>query len=715
MAGGAQLTQQQRKQQIIGDLNQTAEKTGSLNLTTERLAVDSKQYGQRMSKTSRFISVLGIRRLFHRDQDETPASLNAQAKEQSEVWRDAEKEMSYQKKTSKQEEAAKRRGSFTSNYYTNQKSAAQNALAQYQADLASGTLNIDGSTADGDEFADMMKQDVSVEDKLYDIMRVRDNLKQEIASLQGQKFEAVAFHAEHLKQNLAYTEDALKTMYLANGVSLDGKTVSKRQIANAREHLPLALEKYQYMHKNDTLRFGQGMMKILQKTPEWKTVKESRQQNDQDGRVLGIPRGYGDMYDDLQDLISSHPDEYRAKKKQIDQAFSRFTQCLKKIGEMESDHDIANTLLVGQNAPTAQFARQGVYAIGQRNEKITKLMEYQAESAQALINFLLTGQKTDVLHGEFIEKTWGVKAADQDVNAPLNETLDEYKAVSDAYTNRVRALKAAVASERDPVKLKVLQKALGRLEKVEKAGCAEKADALAYADADAVEGAILKEKAFATPAHKAFTTLPAFKLMADSMSPIEGKPAFTEAELTSYAHKMAIVKTGKDMDGKAADQKAKTEAFRSVLEHTLDQAEEVEKYVQQNPKMFTGRHAYNAMNNWSGMPRFEKKALAVAFSMETFIESPLFMELNEADRKEFVDKYDRIHRMAYSAGDLVYGVSLNEQKTADKYAEDPMNYRILDRADISSQGPKFRDSKAGQYRSPAFQRNYSSAPRAQAG
>ena len=69
--------------------------------------------------------ILGIGKLFHHQQDESAETIGQQVEEQTEISQDAEKELSYQKKTSKQEEAAQRRGEFTGSVYTGQKAAAQ--------------------------------------------------------------------------------------------------------------------------------------------------------------------------------------------------------------------------------------------------------------------------------------------------------------------------------------------------------------------------------------------------------------------------------------------------------------------------------------------------------------------------------------------------------------------------------------------------------------
>ena len=721
MPGGVQLTQQQRKQQIITGLHKTAEKSGSLKVSTEQLAVDSKQYGKSMSRTKRFMSILGIGKLFHHQQDESAETIGQQVEEQTEISQDAEKELSYQKKTSKQEEAAQRRGEFTGSVYTGQKAAAQAALGRYMTDQAHGNLDVMDVT-DGNEFADMKDPQLDqgdIEERIYNILRARDQLRADVERLQEEKNPAAALYVKQLKEKLECTEDALNTMYLANGLSLDGKTVSDKQISKAKEHLPLALEKYEYMHRNHDRLVGQSMMKMLKKTNEWAAEKQRLSQEDQSSsqqadRVTGIPADQADAYDELQDLISSHPYEYMANKKQIDQAFSRFTQCLKKADEMDTDTTIANTLMGGIPGEIALAARVGFGDIERRNMKIRHLLTYQAESSKMLVEFLLTGKKVDVLHGEFIEKTWGIKAYDRDLNVPLNQSLDEFKGVSDAYADRVKAVKQAISSESDPVRLAILQKADKRLAGEKDRGCAYKADALAYADEDAVEGAVLKEKAFGKPEYAPFRKEMGFKQMTDAMSPVTGKPAFDEARLLSYAHQLAIVKTGSDMDGNGASDEEKTQAFRSVLGLYLDQADELEKYIESNPDMFATRDAFNAMRDWAGLPKFEKKAFGTVKGMEILIESPLFNELNDSDKKEFVDTYDHLHRMAMCSGELVSGISQYESDSTEEYAKQPMHYRILYRADFNGSGATFRDSKAEAYRKPSFKREFKAVSPARA-
>lgn len=713
MPGGVQLTLQQRKQQIVGGLQKTAEKKGALKISSQQLVNDSRQFETGMSRTSRFMSVLGIGKLFHRKKEVSSSALVSQVPEQRQMRTDAEKELSYQKKTSKQEEAARKRGEFTGNLFTRQQGAAQDALNMYNSDDDDEEMD-EFEEADGTEFSAMKSQDYDREegaDNIHRIMVTRDKLKADIERLQADKNKATEAYVEQLKEKLACTEDALNTFYQANGLSLDGKTVSDREAAKAREHLPLALEKYEYMYRNHERLFGQSMMKTISKIPEWSAEKNQARQDDaaysqQNNRITGIPADYEDVYDRVQDIISSHPFEYMANKKQIDQAFVRFTQCLKKIDEMNVDNSIATRLMGGVPGEVAEAARQGIAAIGHRNEAVKNLLAYQAESSQALIEYLLEGKQVDVLHGQFIEKTWGVKTYDRDPAAPLNETIDEFKTVKTEYTDRVKAIERALSSEQDPVKLKVLRKASERLTGVKDMGCAHMADALSYANEDAVEAAILKEKVFGKPEYAPFKKVLGIKLLAETMTPINGKPAFDEAGLLSYAHQMAVVRTGSDMDGNDATAEERSQAFRSTLGLYMDQAEELERYIQDNPAMFANRNAYSAMRDWSGLPRFEKKAFGVAKGMEVLIESPLFTELNEADMKDLVDLYNRMHRVAMCSGELLAGIAQYENDSAEEYARKPMSYRITERAKFNGTGPLFRESNAESYSKPAFKRNF---------
>lgn len=710
MPGDEQLTQQKEKQQIAGTLSKMADKLGSLKMSPEKLVGESRQYEKNISRATRFMSILGIKKLFHSGARVNSVYLNQRLEKQNEWRTDAEKEQSYQLKASKQEEAAKRRGEYSGDFYSRRYNEIKEALDEYNADKSAQAQSTAAATAvqdpgsnlfysgDGEEFHYLLlksKDEVVVD--LRDCMKGRDGLKEKIAYLEKDDSQAAKIYVRHLRNLLACTEDALNTFYHANGLSLDNGQVTDKMKQKAKEHLPLALEKYRFYAKNYDRLFGEELIREAKKSKEWEQERK---------RIFeGVPED-----DSLKTFIADHPEKYHANKKQIDQAFARYTQCMRKIREMSVDIQTGTNLFANIQGSLASISRHGLAVVDEHNAYMTNVLEYQAESAEAYIKYLLTGEKVDVMHGEYIEKTWGVKVSEQDTSAPLEKTLEEYKEVDRKHKARIQSLESAITTETDPVRLKVLRDALKKL-KDQKMGsepksCIERGHDLSLTDEHAVEAVCLREKVFGDRRYEAFLKEPAIEGMVNALSPVDGAPQITEEDLRLYGNSMAIVISGKDMDGNKVEKKGIVSAYVRLLGVYLDQAEEVMKYARDNPEVVAERHSYNAMRNWSKIPRFSNKAIDIAAGLQNLIRSPVFSEFPSEDQKQLVETYEEIYAMGRASDALLSTISRRSLSSAEEYASRPVREKDLHHCSVDYQRRQYHEYYGQSYLRKSCKRSF---------
>ncbi len=240
----------------------------------------------------------------------------------------------------------------------------------------------------------------------------------------------------YLEQQEAFrdsAEEAVKTWFEANGleikeevttkgvfVKLSHRNASSGAVKKARERLPLVLEKYRFLGENLSRLYGEALEKSMisywEQDPGHEQEMAFRKEEDEKAdRVSGIPDMRWKEVDEIQSLITGHPEGYKAHKKEIDKAFAFIVQRFRAVGEVNTSVVGSQSLLSSKmfrGFPGGSIARaqKAIADLAEHRGVYTSAMEFEAEATEDYIRFLITGQKADPLKAEFIERQWKVKA-----------------------------------------------------------------------------------------------------------------------------------------------------------------------------------------------------------------------------------------------------------------------------------------------------------------
>ena len=666
--------EERQRREIISSLHKAADSREIKGLSLQDRAVQGREYESSLSDKIRFFKVLGFDKLRHRGESYKLSSVQGMSTTAAEQALDAEKEESYQHKTSTQEKAARRRGEYK-DYKLDQKTAANLSLSLYK------NAKMDPAEApavrelNGREFLqrpDETSGDVA--DRMCGLLLSRDALKKKIDDMSAKADLPFSdkLYVDQLKVLLERTEDAVNTWYLANGVSLNGEKVTEKMMKAAAEHLPLALEKYKFQNDNLERLHGEAIIELLEKQTSYKNEKKlnddaAAADDKANDRISGISDIKRDQVDALQKLIADHPEAYKKNKSNINKAFSLFAERLRMIAH-ESER-----LIISQNlslrASISGDARTRLDdALAKKKESMVlslSVMEYQAESAEAYIRYLITGEKTDPWHAAFIEKTFGEKGCNVDKDAPIPKTVPEYVEAEKRFEERKKELTRLSKSETDPVKKAWYKRALGRYRtKIDDTSF--KAWILSETTDNAFAIDLLQEKLTGEDTYQSSENSD-FARLVKAMTPIGQPPVITEEELFEYGDQLSIVKTGVDLKKEQADESAQAAAFLNLCGMCDDEVKALEKYMADNPEMLKDRTSLDSIHNWHKLPEFMDKALALTHIIQTLVESPVFDRISQKDQKDVLLVYAKIDAMRTAADVLLDRVSHARFFTATEY------------------------------------------------
>ena len=592
---------------------------------------------------------------FAKSEDLSARVLGNYCEQQKEVRRVHQITESRKKKKSKQETDARARlGNFVTSQMKNSAEAAAESVFRLYSEKKRDQVPAGAQPLQGTEFyvtaRDSQTDRQIKEQQITDLLLKRDALALRIKNA-GQKTGIDGIKLDYDKQLLEKMNDVLRTWMAAGGISGTGKHVSAREKAKAMQHLPLAVESYEYYVKNRDMLIGGEVLERFKKTSAYEKSYQDHLKLDQSSseQTLGISQPIANIYKDdianLRALISKNGPYGEEKQKLISQVYQEYMQHSVAYARRNLEYKAA---LYG----LTKHIEHSNYVQAwwdDRNDYLSRQHEFAMDAAAAYLKYLTEGKAPEPLTAAYIEQHWHTDAFAEG----LDQTADALYADHDAYETRMRERIEQIRNREDLGQQKK-NFLIDKLERSLNQPQSRQAESLISASEVEIEyNRFVREQCLVTENDP---NGGGYRDLVRVMMPVSGSVADVSAQ-ESKARKVGLVKFAsgvylgdqKDENGQIIEDKrhgmpcareeqmAEFPALKAMLEHAK---QDLEQYVEQHKDAFGEQSLEEAYHTTETTAGVYKKAQGMRDMCGVICRSPLFSELAEADRHQMVELWN---------------------------------------------------------------------------
>lgn len=638
---------------------------------------------------------------FAKSEDLSARVLGNYCEQQKEVRRVHQITESRKKKKSKQEKDARARlGNFVTSQMKNSAEAAAESVFRLYSEKKRDQVPAGAQPLQGTEFyvtaRDSQTDRQIKEQQITDLLLKRDALALRIKNA-GQKTGIDGIKLDYDKQLLEKMNDVLRTWMAAGGISGTGKHVSAREKAKAMQHLPLAVESYEYYVKNRDMLIGGEVLERFKKTESYAESYQYYLQRDQGSseQTIGISQPIAGIYKDdianLRALISGNGPYGEEKQKLISQVYQEYMQ--HSVAYARRNLEYRSALYGLANHPEHSNYVRAWW--DDRNDYLSRQHEFAMDAATAYLKYLTAGKTPKPLMAAYIEQHWHTDA----FAAGLDQTADALYADRDAYETRMRERIEQIRNREDLGQ----QKKDSLIYKLE--------NSLDHSQNQQVERLLstsdneIRYTEFVSKNCQVTDNDPnggGYRDLVRVMMPVNGSVDDVNAQ-ESVVRKVGLVKFAKGVylgdqkdengqiieekrNGMACSKEERLAEFSALKEVLARAKQDLEQYVDQHKAVF-GRQslqeAYDAVEIPTGA---YKKAQGMRDMCSVICQSPLFDELAETDRKQMIELWNFGSGLTDFTRDRVTVIGNTTGRTLREVLADP--------ASIASLGLTLEDSIA---------------------
>ena len=638
---------------------------------------------------------------FAKSEDLSARVLGNYCEQQKEVRRVHQITESRKKKKSKQEKDARARlGNFVTSQMKNSAEAAAESVFRLYSEKKRDQVPAGAQPLQGTEFyvtaRDSQTDRQIKEQQITDLLLKRDALALRIKNA-GQETGLDGIKLDYDKQLLEKMNDVLRTWMAAGGISGTGKHVSAREKAKAMQHLPLAVESYEYYVKNRDMLIGGEVLERFKKTSAYEKSYQDHLKLDQSSseQTLGISQPIAGIYKDdianLRALISKNGPYGEEKQKLISQVYQEYMQ--HSVAYARRNLEYRSALYGLANHPEHSNYVRAWW--DDRNDYLSRQHEFAMDAATAYLKYLTAGKTPKPLMAAYIEQHWHTDAFAEG----LDQTADARYADRDAYETRMRERIEQIRNREDLGQ----QKKDSLIYKLE--------HSLDHSQNQQVERLLstsdneIRYTEFVSKNCQVTDNDPnggGYRDLVRVMMPVNGSVDDVNAQ-ESVARKVGLVKFAKGVylgdqkdengqiieekrNGMACSKEERLAEFSALKEVLARAKQDLEQYVDQHKAVF-GRQslqeAYDAVEIPTGA---YKKAQGMRDMCSVICQSPLFDELAETDRKQMIELWNFGSGLTDFTRDRVTVIGNTTGRTLREVLADP--------ASIASLGLTLEDSIA---------------------
>ena len=440
--------QQKQMQNTMKELRSIEKKSKGAFDDQQRMQM-GQQYMTAMREGSRRMRVFGMTEsTFGKLEWVSANSMRSYYEERQEAHQIHQVEESGKKKKTKQEEDAYARKGQT--VTTKMKSNAGATAARIQDAYATKKKQqtTDNSEPQGTEFVEQaanatVNADLQTE-AISNLLLKRDaiaaRIKNAVPKTQSEKASLT-----YDKQLVEKINDAVKTWMLAGGVNEKGKRVSEKDKTAAAQHLPLAIESYEFHVKNRDQVIGGILMEQMKKTKEYKaSYKELRARDVKASKgTLGIDQPIAGIYKDditaLRNMIAQGGAQYEENKALVQRVYEEYMQHSIAFSNLNLEVNAAQTAL---SKTTDTDAQNYMSKWWDMHDYESRMHELAMDAATAYIKYLLKGKQPDPTLAVYIEQHWGEKTFGPQLDTKMVDLYERKENYADKLTQRIQEIQA---------------------------------------------------------------------------------------------------------------------------------------------------------------------------------------------------------------------------------------------------------------------------------
>ncbi len=370
------------------------------------------------------------------------------SEEQRVLVSDMKKKATHSGKQSKQEKAANERNEF--NIWYNQ-DAAKSVLNAYKAkaqEIKDGQAEVKEYTCTGQEFILPLGAEDAQEGPASNIVKVmleRDRLTNMIKSTPVGKSPYAKAKRACDEKLLAYMNDMIDTYMKANKVDQKtGGEPKEKEVKAAKEHMALAMEKYEMFARNYEENIGELMQSSIKKSEVYKTNLAT---NTQERKTKAE-----ENENDLITLISNNKSRIGNKGANVKKVYAAFEKLNAKYAELAA---ASSAMFNYQERLNDKDEKRIVQKLVDKQEEDINAVEFAKKACEAYIKSIVNGKPMKLMDAAYIQKHFGIDDASMsigkervlDMNKPILEQnwgLSEY---DETFRNKMSTVMAEAKAE----------------------------------------------------------------------------------------------------------------------------------------------------------------------------------------------------------------------------------------------------------------------------
>ena len=433
------------EQQLERKLQKSIQKEKAVNLNTEKnREAFRKQYEEMLGTTQKTADTFGLSyaNAFKNTTIQSKQSLRLEMNKQKTITDDRKMIETHKGKESKQEAAAIQRGTYSN--YSYDHGTASNVLTKYREKKQQRENGQPPAAykCTGKEFLLPPAQNMNgaMADQIASVMMERDRIK---TMTKGNTPLSKAAYAVN-KEFLEVMNDLINTYFTANGVKQEGRgSVKEKDKKAAKQHMALALEKYELFARTKDQKIAAQLESSLKKTNAYKAKKRETENNLANDPALS----FADKLQEMKQLIGSNPNLYSQNEKIIAQVMAEFEALRKRANQIYTNYTSSkaalddNAISGGQNAEELEAVKNELL---QQYTGEANMLKTGITACSSYMRFLFNNEAMPAMERTYIKARFG-KSADiqgRSEGAPalkMNVPLGKQKAGISEYDEKMKA------------------------------------------------------------------------------------------------------------------------------------------------------------------------------------------------------------------------------------------------------------------------------------
>ncbi len=335
------------------------------------------------------------------------------------------KKKAHSGKVSDQEKSANARNQTVINY---NQATANNILTTYnqkKQQYEAGELELvpEEIKLTGHEFELPPVNDMAggLTDGIVNVMFKRDEIIERHSRKETKPSAYARARRQCEEKLLGYMEDVINTYFTANKVSQkEGKQVSQKEQEKAKQHLKLAMEKYEIAARNLEADISNAMMAKLQKSAPYKRLAEEKDRENTAETTQNENR--------MLTMMSQNAQKIGNRSKDIKKVYGNYERLNPQLNEIRKQIALIDQQeVLGAVAKDEEEIAAAKKVLAAKKAELRlqeKALKMASDACKSYIEYVTMGIPMSMMDAAYLEKEYGIK--DVGVQVTDNATQQEF-------------------------------------------------------------------------------------------------------------------------------------------------------------------------------------------------------------------------------------------------------------------------------------------------